>query len=64
MIIKSAKLQNTRDRISNEIIERLVVITDINDNQMTVPFASGNVEYQKYLAWLAEGNEPEPEDSE
>ena len=64
MIIKSARLQNTRDITSNEIIERLIVITDINDNQMTVPFASGNLEYQEYLAWVAEGNTPEPADEE
>lgn len=62
MIIKTAKLQNTKKINSNEIIERLVVITDINDKQMTVPFSSSNVEYQAYLAWLAEGNEPEPAD--
>ena len=62
MIIKTARLQNTISPISGEIIERLVVITDVNDNKMTVPFASGNTEYQEYLAWLAEGNEPEPAD--
>ena len=62
MIIKSAKLQNTKHPVSHEIYERLVVITDANDKKMTVPFATGNNEYQKYLAWLAEGNTPEPAD--
>jgi hypothetical protein len=62
MIIKTAKLQNTKRINSNEIIERLVVITDINDKQMTVPFSSSNIEYQAYLSWLAEGNEPLPAD--
>jgi len=33
-----------------------------------IPFDPGNTDYQEYLAWLAEGNEPlpadEPEQSE
>ena len=27
-----------------------------------IPFAEGNVDYQKYLEWVAEGNTPEPAD--
>jgi len=27
-----------------------------------IPFNSGNTDYQKYLEWLAEGNEPLPAD--
>lgn len=27
-----------------------------------VPFAPRNVDYQEYLEWLAQGNEPEPAD--
>jgi hypothetical protein len=30
-----------------------------NDN-MAIPFALDNTDYQAYLAWLAEGNTPEP----
>ena len=31
----------------------------IEDNAM-IPFDPDNTDYQKYLAWLAEGNEPLP----
>jgi hypothetical protein len=27
-----------------------------------IPVSDGNTNYQEYLAWLAEGNEPEPAD--
>lgn len=27
-----------------------------------IPFAEGNTDYQQYLAWVAEGNEPEAAD--
>lgn len=26
----------------------------------SIPFDGGNRDYQEYLAWLAEGNEPDP----
>ena len=29
-----------------------------------IPFVSDNTDYQAYLKWVAEGNTPEPADSE
>lgn len=32
------------------------------DKTFHIPTASGNRDYQDYLDWLAQGNEPEPAD--
>lgn len=31
----------------------------IDDIQYVIPIDEDNTDYQKYLAWIAEGNEPE-----
>jgi hypothetical protein len=37
-------------------IERVMRLSDM----ATIPFAPDNTDYQAYLAWVAEGNTPEP----
>jgi len=40
----------------------VVAVTIIGQN-ISIPFDPDNTDYQQYLAWLAEGNTPEPADS-
>ena len=46
-----------KDSLTNEVCSVL------KGNNMSIPFDPANTDYQAYLAWLAEGNTPEPADS-
>ena len=35
----------------------------LSDNAF-IPFDADNIDYQEYLEWVEEGNQPEPADSE
>ena len=37
-------------------------IAVLKDEKTSIPFDPDNTDYQQYLAWVAEGNEPLPAD--
>jgi hypothetical protein len=48
-------------KLSNNCMGELVSITRLSDGA-SIPFNPANTDYQAYLAWLEEGNEPEAAD--
>lgn len=49
--------------IFNNITNKPDMVLIVGTNTY-IPFDSRNTDYQQYLAWLAEGNEPEPADEQ
>ena len=47
--------------IKSPLTDQVVIVKRIVDNAF-IPFDPANTDYQAYLKWLAEGNEPLPAD--
>jgi len=47
--------------ISNYLTQEVDSVKRLSDNAF-IPFDPANTDYQEYLKWLAEGNEPLPAD--
>ena len=47
--------------IKHPVTNETQAVFRIADNA-TIPFAPDNIDYQAYLKWIAEGNEPLPAD--
>jgi len=43
-------------------ISGIIGIIEGQDRTIAIPITEANKEYRKYLAWVAEGNTPEPAD--
>lgn len=54
------QLVNQLDPLGN-VIGLANVVTRTTDNA-SIPFDPANIDYQAYLAWIAEGNTPLPAD--
>ena len=52
--------------IKNPMTNQIVAVKKQLDDEtvMSIPFDPDNTDYQEYLAWVAEGNEPLPAENE
>ena len=45
----------------NQRTNQECMVQRLSDNAF-IPFDNNNVDYQKYLEWVSQGNQPEPAD--
>lgn len=50
------KVKNPMTGLDDKFLQRV-------EDGLYIPCDENNTDYQKYLAWCAEGNEPEPSES-
>lgn len=50
-----------RYKLQNDPFGKTCAVTIVGQN-ISIPLDPANTDYQAYLAWLAEGNEPYPAD--
>jgi hypothetical protein len=46
-------------KLHNNQFSQLICIVRLSDNAF-IPFDEANTDYQEYLKWIAEGNQPLP----
>ena len=49
-------------KLQKDIVAKQICSVVRTTDNASIPFDSANTDYQQYLAWLAEGNEPLPPD--
>jgi hypothetical protein len=49
-------------KLYKDIVAKQICSVVRTTDNASIPFDSANTDYQQYLAWLSEGNEPLPAD--
>ena len=63
ILLKEVSLQVVSYKSHVQITKNNQIVLRVEDYTF-IPFDPANIDYQEYLKWLEEGNEPEPADEE